>query len=141
MIIVLIYHILSYDVWYYLSHIVLHCPSIYFIHKIHHMTEYKSLSYLDTNEGHVIEHIVQPLGFFVPCYFYGFIPGPFFVACLIILLRGHMRHDTRCSWLIGNHHILHHKYRRYNYGEYWIDNLCGTCYPCRDEYIYGLIYT
>ena len=51
-----------------------------------------------------------------------------------------MRHDTRFVWLIGNHHILHHQYTNYNFGEYWLDKLGGTCYPNKDEYIIGLIY-
>jgi sterol desaturase/sphingolipid hydroxylase (fatty acid hydroxylase superfamily) len=51
-----------------------------------------------------------------------------------------MRHDERCIWLIGNHHILHHKYPQYNYGEYWLDKLFKTNYPKEDEYIKGLIY-
>ena len=53
-------------------------------------------------------------------------------------IRGFMRHDNRCIWLIGNHHILHHKYPNYNYGEYWIDSICGTLCPYKEEY--GLIY-
>jgi sterol desaturase/sphingolipid hydroxylase (fatty acid hydroxylase superfamily) len=52
-----------------------------------------------------------------------------------------LRHDNRFSWLIGNHHLLHHKYVKYNFGEYWIDCLCGTNYPNQNEYIYGKIYT
>ena len=55
-------------------------------------------------------------------------------------IRGMMRHDPRWSWLIGNHHILHHKYSEYNFGEYWMDTLCGTRYPKNSEYKYGLIY-
>jgi sterol desaturase/sphingolipid hydroxylase (fatty acid hydroxylase superfamily) len=52
-----------------------------------------------------------------------------------------MRHDDRFSWLIGNHHILHHKYPKYNFGEYWIDKMFGTLYPNKSEYIYGELYT
>ena len=37
-----------------------------------------------------------------------------------------MRHDRRFIFIVGNHHLLHHKYQKYNYGEYWIDMLCGT---------------
>jgi sterol desaturase/sphingolipid hydroxylase (fatty acid hydroxylase superfamily) len=37
-----------------------------------------------------------------------------------------MRHDDRCSFIIGNHHLIHHQYPNYNYGEYWIDYLCKT---------------
>ena len=51
-----------------------------------------------------------------------------------------LRHDKRFIWLIGNHHILHHKYPRYNFGEYWLDKLFRTNYPNKNEYEYGLIY-
>jgi sterol desaturase/sphingolipid hydroxylase (fatty acid hydroxylase superfamily) len=37
-----------------------------------------------------------------------------------------MRHDKRFVWLIGDHHLLHHRDGRYNFGEGWIDSLCGT---------------
>jgi sterol desaturase/sphingolipid hydroxylase (fatty acid hydroxylase superfamily) len=51
-----------------------------------------------------------------------------------------LRHDHRFIWLIGNHHILHHKYNHYNFGEYWLDSLFKTNYPNKTEYVYGLIY-
>ena len=51
-----------------------------------------------------------------------------------------MRHDERCIWLIGNHHLLHHKYSQYNFGEYWLDALCGTKYPNHAEYKHGFLY-
>jgi sterol desaturase/sphingolipid hydroxylase (fatty acid hydroxylase superfamily) len=41
-------------------------------------------------------------------------------------IRGMMRHDKRGTWLVGNHHLLHHQYPRYNYGEVWLDYLGGT---------------
>jgi sterol desaturase/sphingolipid hydroxylase (fatty acid hydroxylase superfamily) len=51
-----------------------------------------------------------------------------------------MRHDDRFTWLIGNHHLLHHKYPQYNYGEYWLDWLGGTLYPLREEAKQGWLY-
>ena len=42
--------------------------------------------------------------------------------------------------LYSIHHLLHHKHPSYNYGEYWIDLLCGTTYPNDEEYEYGMIY-
>lgn len=139
--ILIICHIFFYDIWFYISHIMLHNPKIYFIHKIHHAKKYDELIYLDANEGHIVEHIVQPIGIFAPYFVFEFSPIMFVIAFIIILIRGQIRHDNRFSWLIGNHHILHHKHRRYNYGEYWIDYLCGTMYPNKSEYIYGVIYT
>ena len=37
-----------------------------------------------------------------------------------------MRHDNRYVWIVGNHHILHHKYADCNYGEYWLDYIFAT---------------
>ena len=62
------------------------------------------------------------------------------IAFFIINTRGMLRHDHRFIWLIGSHHILHHKYNHYNFGEYWLDSLFKTNYPNKTEYVYGLIY-
>jgi sterol desaturase/sphingolipid hydroxylase (fatty acid hydroxylase superfamily) len=31
--------------------------------------------------------------------------------------------------LVGDHHLIHHQYPNYNYGEVWLDQLCGTRRP------------
>jgi sterol desaturase/sphingolipid hydroxylase (fatty acid hydroxylase superfamily) len=53
-----------------------------------------------------------------------------------------LRHESNkyAVYIIGNHHLLHHKYPNYNYGEYWIDYICGTLYPNQIEYQRGLLY-
>lgn len=58
----------------------------------------------------------------------------------LLTVRGSLRHDVRFIWLVGNHHILHHKYLKYNYGDYWLDSLLSTDYPFRNECEVGLIY-
>lgn len=63
------------------------------------------------------------------------------VVVAFLMTRGAARHDGRTSWLIGNHHLLHHKYGKNCYGEYWLDWLGGTLHPNKEEYIYGLLYT
>jgi sterol desaturase/sphingolipid hydroxylase (fatty acid hydroxylase superfamily) len=145
MILTFFIHILCYDIWFYISHIVLHYKYIYFIHKIHHAKQYSKLNYNDTFISHYIENIIQPLGIFIPFLFNQYIDYTsilsFLFAFFIIIIRGLMRHDHKCSWLIGNHHLLHHKYINYNFGEYWIDTICYTKYPNDNEYIYGKIYT
>ena len=133
-------HIFFYDVWFYVSHLFLHHNLFYKIHKLHHTKQYDKLIWYDTNVSHYIEHIIQPLGFFIPCLFSSFSYKYLFVSYIFIAIRGLMRHDNICSFLIGNHHILHHKYPNYNYGEYWIDKLFGTICPYKNEYIYGKIY-
>jgi lathosterol oxidase len=133
--------ILCYDLWFYTSHIILHYRISYSkIHYEHHQQFYQTLIFWDAYKGNHLEVIIQSAGLFAP---YLVIDIP--LSCLIIAgfitnLRGLMRHDNRCIWLIGNHHILHHKYPRYNYGEYWIDKLCGTLCPHTEDYIYGKIY-
>ena len=135
------YHILCYDIWFYITHLILHLPRIYFIHKIHHRKPYLQLKYSDTNEAHWIENVVQPIGILIPCFTHGFYVSPLIISFIIISIRGLMRHDDRFSWLMGNHHLLHHKYPNYNFGEYWIDKTCCTLCPHKHEYIYGNIYT
>jgi hypothetical protein len=63
------------------------------------------------------------------------------VAVAFVGARGAMRHDHRFTPWIGNHHILHHKYPRFNFGEFWIDACFGTQCPYVDDYEYGLFYT
>jgi len=136
---VTIYHIVGYDIWFYISHVLLHSRSFYFIHKIHHVVKYKDLRFWNTMDGHIIETPLQTIGIFVPLLFYK--PSiELLYAFFVVLMRGYMRHDNRCSWLIGNHHLLHHKHGNYNFGEYWLDRLFGTCYPNKKEYVYGLLY-
>ena len=42
-------------------------------------------------------------------------------------------HDFRFAKLVGNHHLLHHKYLVYNYGEYWIDKLFNTNFSAENN--------
>jgi lathosterol oxidase len=137
---IFLFHVLCYDVWFYATHIVLHNRQFYVIHELHHAKPHNELTYADTHVSHYLENLVQPLGIFIPFFIVECSPMAFICANIFVCIRGCMRHDNSCSWLIGNHHLLHHKYRRYNYGEYWIDVLCGTRYPGEDEYVYGCIY-
>ena len=137
----IIFFILSYDIWFYISHIILH--NIYFyknIHRFHHSINYETIDYKDTYRGHFFEGPFQGIGFLFPLFFIDLNLYAIFISLLLINTRGMLRHDKRFIWLIGNHHILHHKYPRYNFGEYWLDKLFRTNYPNINEYEYGMIY-
>ena len=129
--------IVSYDIWFYISHIILH-NNLYKYHKEHHTKIVPQL--LDTYVGHSLEGPFQGLGMMLPFIVYDFYIFDFFMILLFLNIRGMMRHDERFIFLIGNHHLLHHRYPNYNFGEYWIDYLCGTKYPHDNEYKKGLIY-
>ncbi len=131
--------VLCYDLWFYFSHILLHNNHFYRkIHCIHHRKMFPRA--LDTYEGHWIEGPLQSLGTFAPFFFLTYTPWEILVILCILNLRGMMRHDDRFVWLIGNHHLLHHQYPQWNYGEFWLDWLFGTLYPNRDEAVRGLLY-
>lgn len=130
--------IYCYDVWFYISHVILH-KYLYKIHKIHHSADYKTITYKDTYVAHYFESPFQCLGFLVPLIYIDQKPIHIFCSAFLIILRGLLRHDHRFVWLIGNHHILHHKYHNYNFGEYWLDRGFGTHYPHKEECIYGYI--
>ena len=143
MLFILVY-IIFYDIWFYFIHILLHTKIIYKnIHNVHHQIQYDKLTYKDTNIAHLLENIIQPLGILIPFFIYKqpLINIHFIIAYIIVYVRGLMRHDKRFEYLIGNHHLLHHKYSNYNYGEYWLDYLFNTIYPNPKEYVYGIIYT
>ena len=75
-----------------------------------------------------------------PALVYTYTAGDIIIILFLLNLRGMMAHDRRWTFLIGNHHLLHHKYGNCNYGQYWIDTLCGTRHPNKEEYEFGLIY-
>lgn len=123
--------IVGYDIWFYFSHILLHQPFLYkTIHHFHHDISYPTMTFMDTYVGHWAEGPFQGLGLILPFVFLPWDPYSCLVALVFVNVRGMMRHDHRCSWLIGKHHLLHHKHPRYNYGEKWLDSLFGTlCKP------------
>ena len=123
---ILLSHIISYDIWYYILHIMLHNRHLYFLHKKHHKKRYNELTYLDAYSGEIIEMPLQSVGLLVPYVIIKKNNVILFSAFIYIFVRGLMEHDKRFIWLVGDHHILHHTYPNYNYGEKWIDNLVGT---------------
>ena len=120
----ILFSIISYDVWFYISHVLLHTRIGYPIHKEHHTKP--TPMFLDTYVGHSLEGPFQGVGMLFTLIFVIMTPMEIIAALALINLRGMARHDSRTVWLIGNHHLLHHKYPQYNFGEYWIDWLCGT---------------
>jgi sterol desaturase/sphingolipid hydroxylase (fatty acid hydroxylase superfamily) len=122
----LVASVITYDIWFYISHVILH-KYLYKIHRIHHITE--DLKWPDTYVAHWFESPFQGFGFLAPYLVYKYTWLDTLVILAFLNMRGIMRHDTRCVWLVGNHHILHHKHPEYNYGEGWIDSLIGTAYP------------
>jgi sterol desaturase/sphingolipid hydroxylase (fatty acid hydroxylase superfamily) len=132
--------VLGYDVWFYLSHVFLHRAALYKrIHHVHHSVNPIYINYRATYVAHWAEGPLQCLGVVPPLLCFG-CNGSFWTAAVVLQLRGVARHDPRSTWWIGNHHLLHHKYPRYNFGEYWLDHMFGTHYPNLDEYEFGLIY-
>jgi len=136
-----IIYIFSYDIWFYFSHVLLHTRMLYkMIHYKHHSINHKTMTMGDAYEGHLLESPFQGAGVFIPLFFLSFDIYTLFASLILINIRGMLRHDTRFIWLIGNHHILHHRYPQSNFGEYWLDNLLGTAHLDKNDYVYGAIY-
>jgi sterol desaturase/sphingolipid hydroxylase (fatty acid hydroxylase superfamily) len=119
--------ILGYDIWFYVSHRILHHRFLYPIHAIHH--EKMNPTFLDTYHGHWFEMVFQSLGFFTPLLFFDPCWLSFGLALLYVNAKGLLRHDKRGILFVGDHHLIHHQYPTYNYGEIWLDQLCGTRRP------------
>jgi len=125
----IIFYILSYDLWFYISHRILHYKFLFnTIHYIHHEQHYSEMTYKSTYVAHFLENIFQSLGTFIPIAFIQFDPYEFLIVILFTNIRGMLRHDFNSIWLIGDHHILHHKYLYCNYGDYYLDYLFNTHY-------------
>ena len=59
--------ILGYDIWFYISHLILHMPWFFKnIHKEHHALIPKKMTFTDAYVGHRSEGIFQCLGIFLP---------------------------------------------------------------------------
>lgn len=130
--------IFSYDIWFYISHVLMHRTALYKYHKEHHSKRVPTI--LDTYVGHTLEGPFQSIGTFLPFLILNYSIYDLFMIVAFLNIRGMMRHDDRFTFLIGNHHLLHHKYPNYNFGEYWIDSVCGTRYPNTSEYKKGFVY-
>ena len=118
-------YILYYDFCYYFLHRLLHTRALYPIHKNHHKYNTK---YYDYYTGHLVEIPFTSLGLGVAIYLYNLYIYQFLLCVAFINIRGMLQHDKRFVFLVGEHHLLHHKYITYNYGEYWVDYLFGTFY-------------
>ncbi len=120
--------IFAYDCWFYVSHRILHHPLVYRnIHYIHHSIDPDQMSFRDTYVGHWAESVFQSLGVFVPMMV-EWNATALLCAVVFINIKGMFRHEVRCVWIVGKHHILHHQYRNFNYGERYLDVLFGTQY-------------
>lgn len=130
-------HILAYDLWFYVSHRLLHHPAFYWIHKAHHAHPFPTV--WETYAGHWFESPFQSAGFFLPWVVWTPAAGPALAVAAVCQLRGLARHDSRTTWLIGNHHLLHHELFNVNFGEYWLDLLCDTLDRAPEKRILGMV--
>ena len=121
------FFIFCYDVWFYLSNVI--------IHKF--MIEYHNKRPINF---HLL--LIQSLGLLIPFMKLRtsaiWVPINIVSAIGFVTIRGKLRQDNRFVCLVGNHHLLHHKYPHYNFGEIWLDELFDTDYPDKNEYVYGL---
>lgn len=121
-------HVICYDLWFYFTHICLHNVKLYKYHMYHHLTRYDALTYNDAFTGNIVEYPIQTVGIFIPNMVIEYDIRTIMYVYMFVTVRSYLNHDHRCSWLVGNHHLLHHKHPKYNFGEYWTDALFGTLY-------------
>ena len=116
--------ILSYDIWFYISHLILHMPAFYVYHKQHHRAVRPT--FIDTYDASHVENVLQGIGMFFPYVVLRYTVLDTVLILCILNVRGVLRHDEQGVALVGDHHLVHHREPSYNFGEPWIDTLCGT---------------
>ena len=129
LIVIFFLHIASNDVWYYIIHRAMHTRHLYFLHKKHHATLPNKITLRDAYKGELVEFPLETAGVIVPLFFkkeadYAI----FFVAFIFIVVRNLLQHDKRFAKIVGSHHLLHHTYPNYNFGEPWLDRVFSTTY-------------
>lgn len=95
-------YIISYDIWFYLSSLMLRCNHDPINGKDAYMTRYG-------------ESIIQGMGILVPVPFQFNLHSFLYALCFI-----HIR--DLCQDTCKNHPL----YKRYTFGEYWLDTILGT---------------
>ena len=118
--------VVSYDLWFYAVHRLLHTPLLYArYHSQHH--EHRRPTYREAFVASTVENCVSGLGILAPLISCPLLPVPVFAAaCVYCFVRGVLRHDARASWLVGAHHLEHHLNPRGNFSSYYVDVLFGT---------------
>ena len=119
-----ILYILYYDLWYYFAHRLFHTRFLYPIHKFHHQK--LTTEYYDFYTIHIMEIPVTSMGLFAAIYLHKLYIYQLLLCVLFINIRGMLSHDNKYIDYVGDHHLLHHKYYKCNYGEYWVDYIFGT---------------
>ena len=127
--------IYCYDIWFYLSRVLMHNFTFHF-HDYNPSINYYTYKY----EYYYQIMVIECLGFLVPLIYIDQQPIHILLSIFLITLRGRLRQSEQFVWLIGNHHILHHKYPQYNFGAYWLDRGFGTHCPHKEECIHGYLY-
>jgi sterol desaturase/sphingolipid hydroxylase (fatty acid hydroxylase superfamily) len=117
-------YILYYDIFYYFSHRLLHTRLLYPIHKIHHKNI--NTSFYDYYKVHILEFPLTSVGLFIAVYLYKLYIYQFICCVFFINIRGMVSHDPKFIYYVGDHHLLHHRYYKCNYGEKWLDFIFGT---------------
>jgi len=119
-----LYYVLAYDVWFYMVHRLLHVPYLYKrYHYQHHAHTHPTCH--DTFTAHAVENVFSGLGIVWP-FLFGCSKYHGVAAWLFCFGRGIARHDRRCAWLFGTHHLQHHITPGVNFSAVYIDWLCGT---------------
>ena len=109
---------------YLILHRLLHTKYLYTFHKMHH--EKRIPTWKDAFYASKVENMTSSLGIFIPTLLYKLCIYQLILSILYDQIRGMLRHDKRGECIVGNHHMLHHQYFSYNYGEEWLDSIFGT---------------
>ena len=126
--------ILFYDVHFYYFHRLLHTRWLYPWHKKHH--EYTHSVAKATFHATHFENTLTGIGCFYPYVLFSDVHFcAVVVGSIVCTVKGIIRHDPGfiripiLRLFFSDHHILHHKHQKYNYGTWWLDKIHGTVWP------------
>ena len=109
--------ILTYDIWFYISHVMLHSRFLYVYHSLHHSSNPNNLEWMDTYVGHWLEGpfqlrrnswelCSQGVGMFFPYFFFDYTFGETLLILAFLNVRAKVPKALGAMFLVNRQSSL-----------------------------------